>query len=204
MEAELKEELFAHFEGAKELQEYYLNLDEEMNTICNEYDFHCKSGCGSCCLGTAENKEASVFEMIPLAIDLIDKGLDEEYLEKLNSVDDCSKLTCVCYVNLDESKCNGYCGQHVLRPFVCRMFGDSIYHVKDERYEFTGCPYLKERLNACGHRAELETRLPKISETVLRGRALNGESYVSITDVNTALRDALQLVKTKLYYLQGF
>jgi len=204
MDKELKEELLSHFDGVKELQEYYLSLDKEANDFCDEYDFHCKKGCGHCCVGSAINKEANVFEMIPLAIDLIEKGLDEEYLNRLSSVDDCSEMTCVCYVCNDDNQENGYCCHHVWRPFVCRMFGDSMYHVKGEKYEFTGCVYLKDRLNGMSCKRELESRMPKIAEVVTKGRALNGDLFSEVTDVNTALRDALKLVRMKLDYIQGF
>lgn len=203
MKEDIRQKLFDHFEGAKELQDQYFELDESLTNTVNELSLHCKPGCGACCLGGAENKEASVFELIPLAIDLVVRGVADEYLEKLQSCDDCSQIVCVSYVNVDEEKGLGHCCNYVLRPFVCRLFGDSLFQEKEDKFDFTGCHWLKEKYRSNPHREELHQRLPIIAETVMKGRSLNELSFQTIMDINSALKEAIQLVKMKQELIEG-
>lgn len=201
MNKSVRNQLIRHFVGVSQLQSQYARLDAKMTKISNNYDFHCKNGCGACCAGPAYSKEATVFEMLPMAIDFFDKGIADEILNVLLNADDCSQMPCVNYVNIDESRGCGHCAHHELRPFVCRMFGDSMYHVKDDRLEFTGCHYLKEKFNV--NQEELRKKFPVIGETVLRGRELGENEYLEITDINTALLNALKLVCVKYDLLCG-
>ena len=82
MEEELRKQLYAHFRGAEKLREYYDHLDANINKTVNHYNLHCKRNCGACCMGHAENKEATPFEMLPLAIELEVKGEADKYLEQ--------------------------------------------------------------------------------------------------------------------------
>lgn len=201
-EDDIRQKLFAHFEGVKELEAQYLALDKSLDATVNELNLHCKPGCGACCLGAAENKEASVFEMLPLAIDLAIRGEADEYLKKLENANDCSQIICISYVNVDEEKGLGHCGNYTLRPFVCRLFGDSLYHEKEDKLDFTGCHWLKEKYRNNPNQEKLYKRLPIIAETVMKGRALNELSFQTITDINSALKEALELVIMKMDLLE--
>lgn len=201
MKKSVRSELIRHFSGVAKLQSQYARLDAKFSKISDSLDFHCKEGCGACCAGPAYSKEATVFEMLPMAIDFFDKGIADEVLKTLLDADDCSQMPCVNYVSVDEKKGCGHCVHHELRPFVCRMFGDSMYHVKEGRLEFTGCHYLKEKFNE--KQESLRKKLPVIGELVLRGRELGEEEFLEITDINTALRDALELVYVKYDLLCG-
>lgn len=201
MKKSVRNLLIRHFVGVSQLQSQYARLDVKMSKISDSCDFHCKDGCGACCAGPAYSKEATVFEMLPMAIDFFDKGIADDVLNILLDADDCSQIPCVNYVCVDEKNGCGHCAHHELRPFVCRMFGDSMYHVKEDRLEFTGCHYLKEKFN--GNQDFLRKKLPVIGETVMRGRELGEDDFLEITDINTALRDALELVCVKYDLICG-
>ena len=59
----------------------------------------------------------------------------------------------------------------------------------------------KEKFNE--KQESLRKKLPVIGELVLRGRELGEEEFLEITDINTALRDALELVYVKYDLLCG-
>lgn len=203
MKKSVRKQLLQHFEGVAELQSQYLRLDSKLTKVTNCYNFHCKEKCGKCCLGSAENKEATVFEMLPMAIDLLDRGLADEKLKMMLETADCSKIMCVNYANDDESLGYGHCTQYALRPFVCRLFGESLYHVKGDKLEMTGCLWLKESFNSNPNKVELLKHLPVMGDTVLRGRELSELDLLEIKDINSALRDALELVCVKYDLLNG-
>lgn len=189
--------LYEHFEGAAELREQYAQLDADLNRVVEKFNLHCKDGCGACCHGAATNKEASMFELLPMAIDIELRGETDDVLQRLLSVEDCSQIPCVNFVSIDEAKGLGHCGRYLYRPFVCRLFGDSLYEVKENYYEYTGCKWLKNKYMHNDNSDKIKAMLPKIAETVMKGRCLNETSFETITNINTALRDALEIVRVK-------
>lgn len=204
MKEELRKQLYAHFRGADRLREYYERLDAQINQTANHYNLHCKQNCGACCMGHAESKEATPFEMLPLAIELEVTGKADQYLERLEN-EDCADITCVGFVNVDESKGWGHCGVYTLRPFVCRLFGDSLYHTKGDQTEYTGCKWLKEQYEKNPHKKELHDELPGMAETAMEGRDIDEEEeeFGEIMDINDALKTALEQVRMKHHLLEG-
>lgn len=194
METDIIQQLTEHFEGVVELRQMYHHLDTDINNIANKYNLHCKKGCGACCLGPAINKEASVFELLPMAIDMEAVGIADKFLEKLENID-CENSVCVCYESVNDEKKLGHCGQYKYRPFICRLFGDSLYHIKNDKLDFTGCHWLKNIYQK--HSKQLLEQLPIISEPTMQGRSLDETSFDKVTDINSALKEALELVRLK-------
>ncbi|MCQ2973397.1 MAG: YkgJ family cysteine cluster protein [Bacteroidales bacterium] len=202
MEDNLRNQLDEHFEGVAQLRNFYIKLDIEISKISNKYNFHCKNGCGACCMGNAINKEATVFELLPLAIELEISGKSNKYLEILEN-EDCPKNVCVCVVFVDNQKGLGHCGEYKYRPLVCRLFGDSMYHEKNNVVDFIGCHWLKELYENSLNKKQLHDLLPKMSETVFEGRCFSDNSYDTVIDINSALKTALELVKMKHDLIDG-
>jgi len=203
MDEKIYRRLLNSFEGLVELEKMYSDLDKSLHNTEDMYELHCKPGCCKCCIGAADNKEASVFEMLPMAIKLILEGKAEGYLERLESMDDCASEQCVNLCVTDAEKGLGHCIYYLQRPFVCRLFGDSLYLLHgDKELDFTGCHWLREKYASNPHVNELYERLPLIAETVMQGRSYNELSFTTITDINSALLEALRLVEMKLELIE--
>jgi Fe-S-cluster containining protein len=78
----------------------------------------CPSGCGQCC--SVPTIEASVLEMLPMAMELYRQGRALEMYEDLKRE---APLTCVMYQATSADKKSGQCLMYQQRPSVCRMFG---------------------------------------------------------------------------------
>jgi len=108
-------------------------------------DFHknskmaCPPTCGKCCF----NPEIAChpFELLPLAMDLLERNLAEEFLEKSKNNKD---GICILLDQIDSASGQGRCGEYQNRPSLCRAFAVSGRINKKEEVELVVCKKLKE------------------------------------------------------------
>lgn len=108
-------------------------------------DFHanskmaCPPSCGKCCYNP--DVACHPFELLPLAMDLLERNLAEEYLEKAKANKD---GICILLNRLDPQSGLGRCGEYRNRPSICRAFAVSGRINKKEEVELVVCKKLKE------------------------------------------------------------
>ncbi len=201
LDSKVLDRLICSMNGAAELTEVYEALTRQLSEVSAELGYHCRKGCGACCQGKSGDKEVSVFEMIPMAVEMVRNGSAEKILEKLDSMEDCDEQPCINYVDINHSEGLGHCGGYTNRPFVCRLFGDSIYLAKNDKKELLACHWLKTNYDA-SVRAKLETRLPLISEETTCGRSIDPILGERILGINSALSEALKIVLNKAEFIE--
>src|SRR4051794_2512683 len=101
----------------REFSQDLLKIYDEMGKSFADYQkasgLHCLEGCGRCCVNP--EVEASVFEMIPLALRMYDEGRLEEWLDKLENP---PQDHCMLFQAHSDDLTLGQCGAYKERPAV--------------------------------------------------------------------------------------
>lgn len=149
----------------------------------------CPPGCGKCC----ENPDihCSPYELLPMAYQLLDAGLADQYLKLAFENKDKS---CVFYEN-------NKCSQYKFRPYVCRSFAVAARHKKDQ-IEFSICKILKEhykveKINANDFTLE---DIPFIETSRTQFESIEPELQNQQMPLNLALLTILEKVLMKEAY----
>lgn len=139
------------------IREFVFNLQkvyEEMAQTFSDYQkstgLNCLASCGRCCQNP--DIEASVLEMLPLALKIYDEGKIEEWFHKLETSE---QEFCLLQVP-HGAPGQGYCTSYQERPSICRMFGVAGTLDKHREITLSICRPIKE--------AQPELVLQRISE----------------------------------------
>lgn len=187
-------------EGLEALIEKYAEYDRFSSAIQGDKGFKCIDGCGACCMTSSLNLEVSVFEMLPLAIELFRRGLADEFYDRLEGLDT-SESVCVIYHKLSDDGKRGYCSMHPQRPLICRMFGGGIHVGKAGKKDLLLCRLMKDvYLPQSQLVDELMQTLPMVRDYCTEVRDLNPDLSQRLLPINEAIRQALDLILTKWYY----
>jgi Fe-S-cluster containining protein len=166
----------------------------------NDRKLFCRSGCGQCCLHPGI--EASVLEMLPLALHLYDTGLAESTLDALQQHDQ-DQAGCFFYQASSEDRKSGHCGVYPYRPAVCRMFGAAGYRGREGEVLLSVCKVIR----ADAPEAVIATEQSLSSETPPMMR--NHKAQITQLDyelskenmpIKQATAVALEKVITKAWY----
>jgi Fe-S-cluster containining protein len=116
---------------------------DEITNVFSEFQnkstLSCPPGCGKCCF--TPDISCSPYELLPLALHLIDTNRAENILEKAIEK---QGQRCL-FMNIqDEAAGKGRCTEYAHRPFVCRAFGVSARHGKNGQVDYSICGPLKE------------------------------------------------------------
>ena len=125
-------------EFSQDLQKLYDEMGSTFSSFQKDSGLHCLSGCGKCC--NNPEVEASVFEMIPLALRMLDENRLEEWLEHLESP---KQSHCLMYEAHSPDGSQGKCSVYKERPSLCRMFGVSGYFNKHHEITLSVCKLIK-------------------------------------------------------------
>lgn len=164
----------------------------------NDRKLFCRSGCGQCCLHPGI--EASVLEMLPLALHLYDQGIAESTLEALQQH---TQDGCFFYKASSEDRKSGQCGVYPFRPAVCRMFGAAGYRGREGEVLLSVCKVIR----ADAPEAVIATEQSLSSETPPMMR--NHKAQIAQLDyelskenmpIKQATAVALEKVITKAWY----
>lgn len=159
---------------------------------------NCLSGCGSCCLNP--EIEASVLEMIPMALQILDENKLEYWLDRLETS---LQQSCLMYRPLSPDGTKGSCGAYEGRPSVCRMFGVSGYFDKHQRAKLSICKRIKEHNPELAAKKDAEasiTETPMLQHWTLRLTQLDPALIQDRMPINEALKRALQKVALYAQY----
>lgn len=125
---------------ARELQNIYDEMGTSFSNFQKSTGLNCLEGCGKCC--TNPDIEASVLEMLPLAVRLHDENKLDEWLEKLENP---SQDSCLLFQAHSADGSKGMCGAYKERPSVCRMFGVAGYFDKHHEVTLSVCKLIREK-----------------------------------------------------------
>lgn len=181
----------------REFCENLLKLYEEMSLEFSQAqtrnNLHCPSDCGRCCQNPSI--EASVLEMLPMALYLHDNNLTDQYLELIDQ----SMQTNQFCIGIKNNRCHLY----QTRPSICRMFGVSAHLDKTRKAQASICKTLKEIQPEEARKviaAPLEHNLPVMTHWASKLLTLDPGLENPKMHINLALRKAIEKVDMYLYY----
>ncbi|GHG72438.1 hypothetical protein GCM10010919_24710 [Alishewanella longhuensis] len=159
----------------------------------------CRSGCGECC--TQPTIEATVLEMLPLALHLFDQGKAEQTLTQLEELPEV--LSCFFYQRLSFDGKQGQCSVYQQRPSICRVFGVAGYRDKLGKTSLSVCKTIKadkaekyqQHLIVLG-----EQPPPMMMSAKEQVNELDYSLGAKHYPINEAIRLALEKVLFKAYY----
>jgi Fe-S-cluster containining protein len=139
-----------------ELASAISNMHEEVSQVFSALQessgLSCPPGCGACCMNPEIS--CSPFELLPLALHLLEQKRAEVVLEKAkNAIND----RCIMLQVNDEEKGLGRCSDYAYRPFLCRVFGVSARLEKNQSVTYSICKVLKESSKVPGKALQLES-----------------------------------------------
>lgn len=127
----------------RSLSQLFLHKYEEISSAFNRFQQEgqvlCPKDCGHCCF--KHNIYCTPYELLPMAFHLLDSGLALDYLDRART--NAGEQRCVLLNIINEREDKGNCGHYLYRPFVCRAFGVSARHSKNNRVDFSVCALLK-------------------------------------------------------------
>lgn len=158
----------------------------------------CPGGCGSCCL--SDKVEATVLELLPLAMSLMGSEAGDRLLERLSQ----PGLAAYCVLYDPEGQ-EGHCGAYPLRGVVCRLFGFAGNLDRNREPRLAACKVMRAADSAMVSRAEaliaLEpSLLPIFSEAGIRLSAMDPGLGARRLPINEALREAMAKVEVMRLY----
>ena len=130
-------------------------IDEMTRQFRRRSKLRCVAGCGRCC----ENPriEATVLDVLPLAVYLWQKGEAQDRYEKARQISFSGE--CIFYQRDPASAGKGRCSVYPWRPSVCRLFGFSAGTDKNDQPQLVTCTTIKN-----GQTEEFAAALKAVAE----------------------------------------
>lgn len=125
----LSEKILSEFEG----------FSQHFSGFQVDQKLSCLSGCGKCCF--KPDIFATPIEMLPLALEIIERGEGEAVYQKCLEH---KNERCIFLKIDDEKNYKAHCGEYSHRPLICRTFGVSARHNKLNKIEYSVCKMIKE------------------------------------------------------------
>lgn len=187
-------------EGVKDLMVFYDRLEVEINVARKSCSFYCIEGCGACCYSPSKNLEVTLFEAIPMAMALIERGEHEEVLQFLED-GDCGERPCLFYVKSTPDGKMGSCTNYENRPLICRLFGSSVKNMSTESRVPIVCKQLKiMHFDDKKKLSSLRELLPLAALTSAKARAFNPSLSTELLPLNEAVKRALYYLLMRMDY----
>lgn len=181
-------------ELAFNLQKVYEDMSRTFSQFQVKSGLSCPSGCGQCC--TTPEIEATVLEMIPLALKFLDEG---QALTWLKILEKNTQQMCLLFEASDDSG-SGKCLTYHHRPALCRMFGAAGAYDKHHIVKLSLCKPLKEKHSAYNDFVKNEN-IPVMSEWYTKVMSLDPNLAMTKFPINQALKQALDKI---LFYAQYY
>ncbi|QBL08450.1 YkgJ family cysteine cluster protein [Rheinheimera sp. D18] len=126
-------------ELSRRVEAVYGEIATTFSVYQQQRGLSCRTGCGECCL--QPTIEATVLEMLPLALYLFDQGKAEQTLTQLETLTD--PQGCFFYQKLSFDGKQGQCSVYQQRPSICRLFGAAGYRDKNGKTALSTCKIIK-------------------------------------------------------------
>lgn len=185
-------------ELARQVEKVFAELAQIFSGFQTHSGLTCNTACGTCC--NNPQVEATVLEMLPLALSFFDLGRAEQVLDELDLY---SGFSCYHYTrhSLDGSK--GACSVYQQRPGICRMFGAAGVKDKHGKARLSVCRIIKEE-KADPYQVALiaiqTNPVPSITDGKARLRQLDYALGKKDMPINLALKTAIE----KVLFQSGF
>ncbi len=193
-------------DAAAAVAQVHAEIDLQTSRFAAQTGIACPSGCGQCC--HSPQVEATVADMMPLAIELVRRGVAAMVLDQLEARSD--EPRCILFAADANDASRGRCTMYALRPSICRLFGYSGQRDADGNPQFSACRVHAEsmpKIVAEARQAVVERRisLPILSDLAAQVRAVAPEGSSRPLSINEALRAALQTAALQVWMrsLQG-
>lgn len=127
-------------EVIQQVKAIFAQIDRQTAVVQAATGLHCPAGCGRCC----ENPEVetTVLEMVPLALELWQRGEALAWLDQAQAVE--NRGPCVFYQPDPFVPGNGRCSMYEFRPSICRLFAFATVTNKQGKPELAACIRHKE------------------------------------------------------------
>jgi Fe-S-cluster containining protein len=181
------------------LRKVFKAVDRQTTQFQKAAGIHCERGCGRCCENP--NVTTTVLEMVPLALELWEKGEAERWLQKAEAD---SGGKCLFYKPAPFQEGKGRCSIYSLRPLICRLFGFSAMHDKHGKPVFVTCPTIKKMFPGAydniQKRIQEGLAIPQMSDFSQGVRNIDIELGTQQIPINWAIKLALEYVGMKMEY----
>ena len=179
-------------ELARLVEAVFDDLEQTFTSYQNRTGLTCRTGCGACC--NNPQVEATVLEMLPLALNLYDQGRAEQVLAELEQY---SGFSCYHFARTSLDGQSGSCSVYKQRPAICRMFGAAAINGKHGTDRLSVCKVIKQD-HPQAWQAELiavkELPAPRMTDGKERVRQLDFALGRKDLPINQALKAALEKV----------
>jgi Fe-S-cluster containining protein len=185
----------------REFSQDLQNIYDEMWLSFSQYQkasgLFCLEGCGKCC--NNPEVEASVLEMFPLALRILDDNKLEEWLDKLESP---TQDHCMMYEPHSPDGSKGQCGVYKERPSLCRMFGVAGFYNKHREVTLSVCKLIREKYPDLTKTRESEVteQTPMLAHWSYSLMQLDPALIQDRMPINEALKKALERVALYALY----
>jgi Fe-S-cluster containining protein len=186
-------------ELSRRVEAVYGEIATTFSAYQQQRGLNCRSGCGECCL--QPTIEATVLEMLPLALHLFDQGKAEQTLTQLEELTE--PQGCFFYQKLSFDGKQGQCSVYQQRPAICRLFGAAGYRDKLGKTSLSVCKVIKtdQALAYQDTLIALESAPPPMM--IMAKEQVNELDYElgkQHLPINAALQQALEKVLFKAWY----
>ncbi|MBD2259012.1 YkgJ family cysteine cluster protein [Pseudanabaena sp. FACHB-2040] len=174
-------------------------MDTETAALRAETGLHCPPGCGRCC----ENPqiEATPLEMLPAALELIQRGEAEYWLAQAGLLSNCAF-----YEASPTVPGHGRCQMYDWRPSLCRLFGYAAANGKGGEPVLAACSWheavMPEILGGVRDAIATGFPIPKFSDWQARIASFDPYWGYQRMPINQALQVALERAGLALAYEQ--
>lgn len=186
-------------ELSRRVEAVYGEIASSFSAYQQQRGLNCRTGCGECCL--QPTIEATVLEMLPLAIHLFDQGTAEQTLAQLEQQSE--PQSCVFYQKLSFDGKQGQCGIYQQRPSVCRMFGAAGYRDKQGNTSLSACKIIKSERPKQYQDSLIALQSDPPPMMVMAKELVNELDYElgkQHLPINEAVKQALEKVLFKAWY----
>lgn len=182
-------------EFSEKLSKLYVEMSAAFSTYHQSTGWNCLSGCGKCCLNP--DVEATLFEMIPMALSIYDEGTFDEWVNKLETTE---QVYCLVYDKHDDSG-KGMCSRYQDRPSLCRMFGVAGYFNKNHELTLSVCKLIRDEYKITELPVNLDQETtPNFAQWSYKMASLEQKLIQEKMPINKALLAALQKVALYAQY----
>lgn len=180
------------YQKAKAVDRLFGQLDGELKKFSATTKLHCLVGCGRCC--SKPDIDATILELLPLALNYYISGKAEEMLHLLKNSDS----TCHVYTVTNGEMGAGFCSDYAHRALVCRLFGFSARRAKNDQLQLYTCSSIKntqpEEFAKTTATINQAGKVPVVSDYYQKLTNIDPDLTRSFYPINVATVKALELV----------
>ena len=177
----------------------YQKIDKIIDRFKKVTDLDCPRGCSYCCRHWWV--EATVLEVLPLAMEIYNRGQEEAIMKQIQERQACEESLCVLLLPESNKEVDGYCAYYAWRPLMCRLFGFAARKNKHGQLEFCSCRIIREVNPWSVRRAEMalqgNLKVPVYQEAFMEIASLDTSRGFHRLPINLAIKEAIEYLYWK-------